>query len=70
MHHSDFIKTMAEIYRPNIYVELGLYEGETWNKVRPYCNQSFGVDLVDRNLPGNIFIEKTDEFFFTLQRKS
>lgn len=70
MHHSDFVQTIAKIYKPNVYVELGLYEGETWNKVRPYCSESFGVDLLDRKLDGNIFIETTDSFFLHFNKKA
>jgi len=70
MHHSDFLETMAKIYKPNLYIELGLYEGETWNKVRKYCKNSIGVDIVDKNLDGNIFIGKTDDFFLNLKDKA
>jgi len=70
MHHSDFIEMMAKIYKPKVYVELGLYEGETWDKVRKHCNKSFGVDLIDRGLSGNIFIEKTDDFFLHFKDKA
>lgn len=70
MHHSDFIENIAKIYKPEIYVELGLYEGETWNKVRPHSKKSFGVDIIDRGLPGTIFIQSTDQFFLHFKEKA
>lgn len=45
MHHSDIIGIIASIYRPNVYVELGLYEGETFRKVQPYAGQLYGIDI-------------------------
>ncbi len=46
MHHSDFIALIASIYKPNTYVELGLYVGETFNKVYPHVQQqAHGVDM-------------------------
>lgn len=45
MHHSDVIGILASIYRPNVYVELGLYEGETFRKVQPYAKELYGVDI-------------------------
>jgi SAM-dependent methyltransferase len=45
MHHSDIIGILASIYRPNVYVELGLYEGETLRKVQPYAQELHGVDI-------------------------
>lgn len=45
MHHSDFIAILASIYRPKVYVELGLYEGETISKILPFAKKVYGVDL-------------------------
>ena len=70
MHHSNFVAILAHIYRPNTYLELGLYEGETWQKVKPYCKQMVGVDIVDRNIEGGkIFIQNTDTFFEHFKEK-
>jgi hypothetical protein len=72
MHHSDFISILASIYKPNVYVELGLYEGETINKVMPFVKRIYGVelkrkpqlDLLQQNYP-NLYIHYTytDTFF-------
>jgi predicted O-methyltransferase YrrM len=69
MHHSDFIGLLSSIYKPKIYVELGLFEGETWNKVTPSCQEAYGVDIIDRNIKGNIFIGTTDDFFKQFNKK-
>lgn len=45
MDHPTFIKHLASIYRPNTYVELGLYEGETLCLVQPYANRIHGIDM-------------------------
>lgn len=49
MHHSDFIALLASIYKPKVYVELGLYQGETISKVRPYIGRGYGVDMNPNN---------------------
>jgi hypothetical protein len=63
MHHSDFVAMIAKIYKPNTYLELGIYYGETWYKVQPYCKYAIGVDIVDHGIGGEIFIESTKSFF-------
>jgi len=70
IHHSDFVAMLANIYRPKVYVELGLYTGETWYKTIPYCQESYGVDVVDRQIKGNIFIGTTDSFFKNFKHKA
>jgi len=45
MHHSDFIATLASIYKPKVYVELGLYTGETISKTQPYFQKGYGIDM-------------------------
>jgi predicted O-methyltransferase YrrM len=49
--------------RPDIYLELGLYEGETFNKVRPFCRRAIGVDIVKKDFDGEIYTCTTTEFF-------
>tara|TARA_R110000823_G_C15950210_1_gene501598 strand:- start:3416 stop:3916 length:501 start_codon:yes stop_codon:yes gene_type:complete len=69
IHHSDFVALIASIYKPRVYVELGLYKGETWHKASPHCLKSYGVDVVDRNISGNVFIGTTDDFFASFDKK-
>ena len=54
MHHSEFIGYIANIYKPNTYVELGLYHGETLKKVIPHAKKLYGVDINQNNL-NNVF---------------
>ncbi len=64
MHHSDFIENLAKIYKPKIYLELGLFMGETFGKVRKHAERAIGVDLVlPKDLEGELFQESTDVFF-------
>lgn len=73
MHHSDFIAIIAGIVKPEIYVELGLYEGETMKKVLPYVTKAFGVDLkknshleeLEKNNPKLTIEYNTTDSFFT-----
>lgn len=43
--HEDFITYLASQYRPKIYVELGLYQCELFNKIVPYADILIGVDI-------------------------
>ena len=43
--HEDFIKKLAESLKPKVYVELGLYQCELFNKIVPYAENLFGVDI-------------------------
>lgn len=77
MHHSTFIGYLASIYKPKVYVELGLYHGETISKVRPHAQTLFGVDMTPNNHLDalkkfdnlNILYTTTDEFFETFDQK-
>ena len=53
MHHSDFIAILSKIYNPKVYVELGLYQGESLSKVQPYIGKGYGIDMKP-----NDFLEK------------
>jgi predicted O-methyltransferase YrrM len=44
-HHSTFIARLAATFKPRVYVELGLSDGETFAKVRPYAQMLYGVDI-------------------------
>ena len=56
MLHSDFIKYIAHVYKPKVYLELGVYEGETFEKVHELFNNELSkydlkciaVDIEDR----------------------
>lgn len=43
--HVNFIVHLASILKPKCYVELGLYQCELFNKIAPFCEEMFGVDI-------------------------
>lgn len=57
MHHSDFIAILAKMYTPKVYVELGLYQGESLSKVIPYIGKGYGIDMTP-----NIFLENLKSY--------
>jgi len=67
IHYSDLVAAIAAVYTPSTYLELGLYEGETFNKVRRFCSKCIGVDTKETILGGQIHTCTTDEFFETFE---
>ncbi len=63
MRHPQVIRTLVEIYKPEVYLELGLYQGETFYMVSPLVKRAIGVDCRETGLLGEIFQGTTDEFF-------
>jgi predicted O-methyltransferase YrrM len=43
--HEDFIVHLAKVLKPNVYVELGLYRCDIFNRIIPHANTLIGVDL-------------------------
>jgi predicted O-methyltransferase YrrM len=43
--HEDFIVHLAAIFRPKVYVELGLFKCALFNRIIPYAEQLIGVDI-------------------------
>lgn len=58
--HVDLIVHLASILRPNCYVELGVYKGETFNRVSRFANKSYAVDI---NPESKSYIRKESDFF-------
>jgi hypothetical protein len=54
MQHPDFIANIAKIYNPKVYVELGLYQGETLSKVQPYIEKGYGIDMTPNDYLENL----------------
>jgi predicted O-methyltransferase YrrM len=49
MKHESFIEFLASYVKPQVYVELGVYDGSTFDRVRPHVEDwSYGVDLKPR----------------------
>jgi predicted O-methyltransferase YrrM len=42
--HETFIEHLASVIRPKVYMELGLYKCELFNRIVPYAQQLIGVD--------------------------
>ena len=45
MDHGDFMASIAAFVRPQVYVELGLDNGSTFNKMLPHVTKGHGVDM-------------------------
>ena len=43
--HEEFITRIAQLCRPKVYMELGLYKCDLFNKIIPYAEKLIGVDL-------------------------
>jgi hypothetical protein len=64
-HHSFFIYNLLKQIKPNSYLELGIYEGETFNLINKICNHCVGVDLTNKRLQNiGIFYEMSTDCFF------
>ena len=46
--HENFIVHLASILRPNVYMELGLYECAVFNRIIPFAQHLIGVDISPR----------------------
>lgn len=43
--HVEFVAGLARLMRPQVYVELGIYQAELFNRVAPYAGQAIGIDV-------------------------
>ncbi len=64
-HHSDFISKMIQCMEVGTYLELGVYDGDTLEKVRPFVKRCIGVDISDKRITkvGEFYQMTTDLFF-------
>jgi predicted O-methyltransferase YrrM len=69
MHHSDFIANIAKIYNPKVYVELGLYQGETLSKMQPYIEKGYGIDMTPNDYLENLKSFSNLEIKYTTTNK-
>lgn len=42
--HQDFILHLASLFRPNVYVEVGIHHCGLFNRMIPYASRLIGVD--------------------------
>lgn len=59
--HIEFIVLIARILRPRVYVELGIYKADLFNKLMPYCDKMYAVDI---NRDSSGYIKKSDKVNF------
>ena len=46
MKHEEFVEFIASYTKPQVYLELGIYDGSTFNRVRPHVKSwAYGVDI-------------------------
>jgi len=67
MNHSLVISTIINsMANVKSYLELGIYEGETFEKIWPVVGQCTAVDIVDKRkmkFKGTFHLSATDDFF-------
>jgi predicted O-methyltransferase YrrM len=59
--HEEFIVHLAKIVRPEVYVELGLYQCSLFNAMVPYAGTLYGVDI---NPDSGKFMKKSPKSAF------
>jgi predicted O-methyltransferase YrrM len=67
-HHRDFIREIVKQTGCQVYLELGTYDGHTFNHVLPIVKRGICVDVVDKRLKklaGSEFHLMTTDVFFT-----
>ena len=71
MHHKEIVKVILKSYTDPVYLELGLFDGSTWNEASLLSSKAIGVDItLLRSLnkateKHNLFRGTTDDFFAT-----
>jgi predicted O-methyltransferase YrrM len=59
--HESFIEHLASVLKPKVYIELGLYRCELFNRIIPHAQQLIGVDI---NAEAGKWIAKSDKVKF------
>ena len=59
--HENFIVHLASIFKPRVYVELGVYQCVLFNQMIPYAQQLIGVDI---NAEAGGYMQKSDKARF------
>ena len=63
VNHSDVIYTILSSTGCGSYLELGLYVGETINKINTISDYCIGVDIKPVNINCDFFCGTTNDFF-------
>lgn len=64
-HHKFLIREIVRLVGCETYLELGVYDGETLDYIRPVVKRALGVDCVDKriNKDSEFYLMTTDDFF-------
>lgn len=70
-HHKNLIKEIVRLTGCETYLELGLYDGETFENIFPHVKRAIGVDIKDvrKQQLGEFHLMTTDKFFKTFNDK-
>jgi hypothetical protein len=66
--HENFIVSLAEVVRPSVYVELGLFQCNLFNRIIPFAQLLIGVDL--RPEAGQCMQQSPKAQFFNLSTQT
>jgi hypothetical protein len=66
LDHSEFIKQLVYLTGCESYLELGIYDGNTFNKIVPFVKKAVAVDIKDFrvNKSLGVFHQCTTDTFF------
>ncbi len=63
--HENFIVHLASLIQPKVYVELGLYQCELFNRIIPFAGRLIGVDIDPK---AGTYMQKTNKTEFVHSR--
>lgn len=66
--HPQFILSIVELIKPESYLEVGIYRGETLRKVAKRCNRVVGIDIDAAALQSVRGISNAELFLGTAQQ--
>jgi len=58
--HIPFVASIAQIIRPKVYLEVGIYQASTLNAVAKHCGLAIGIDI--NPMAGKFIKAKNAEF--------
>lgn len=64
--HSLYLADLARQLKPESYLEVGIYEGETFKLVSPHANRSFGIDISSSAIRSIANVRHSTAFLGTL----
>jgi predicted O-methyltransferase YrrM len=65
--HSLFLSDLARQMKPKRYLEVGIYQGETFKLVSRYAEESVGVDIAESAVSSISSVPKSRGFLGTLE---